>query len=468
MKFEFKKLGPLYQGEIELADLTVICGENNTGKTYITYALYGLFRSWRRHSEFEPTSQELDALEETGLLKIDLRIKLAQTKKELKERLASNFQEHLPELLAAKSNSTLDTRIKLDFIIGEQWQEKEFFDETRSEKGKLLLSINKLAKNGIVEITAAREDNEPIPRFALSQWIESALLNIVLGDVFPSNAFLASTERTGAVIFKEELNLTQNRLLDLITQEKDVTRDIHPGKLFDTVYKQRRYAIPVKDNVDFVNQLGSLENEESALIKEYPEIFDSFLEILGGTFKTSKEGTTYFTPNSNKQLKLTLSEASSSVRSLLLIAYYLRHIAKRGDWFMIDEPELNLHPVNQRRFARFISMMVNSGIKVFMTTHSDYIIKELNSLIMFHQDLPHYASIKQKFGYKADEKLDPKKVKLYMTGTDLFEIDGQKRKKRLNTLSEAKIDPKYGIAVQTFDKSIEQMNEIQERIVYGD
>ena len=281
MKFEFKKLGPLYQGEIELADLTVICGENNTGKTYITYALYGLFRSWRRHSEFEPTSQELDALEETGLLKIDLRIKLAQTKKELKDRLASNFQEHLPELLAAKSNATLDTRIKLDFSIGEQWQEKEFFDETRSEKGKLLLSINKLAKNGIVEITAAREDNEPIPRFALSQWIESALLNIVLGDVFPSNAFLASTERTGAVIFKEELNLTQNRLLDLITQEKDVTRDIHPGKLFDTVYKQRRYAIPVKDNVDFVNQLGSLENEESSLIKEHPEIFKkSYQKIL--------------------------------------------------------------------------------------------------------------------------------------------------------------------------------------------
>ena len=47
MKFTFEKLGLLDYVEVELADLTLICGENNTGKTYVTYAIYGFLRSWR-------------------------------------------------------------------------------------------------------------------------------------------------------------------------------------------------------------------------------------------------------------------------------------------------------------------------------------------------------------------------------------------------------------------------------------
>ena len=48
MKFQFENLGLLDKAEIELADLTIICGENNTGKTYATYAIYGFLRSWRK------------------------------------------------------------------------------------------------------------------------------------------------------------------------------------------------------------------------------------------------------------------------------------------------------------------------------------------------------------------------------------------------------------------------------------
>ena len=39
MKFGIKNLGPIKAASIELGDLTIICGKNNTGKTYLTYAL---------------------------------------------------------------------------------------------------------------------------------------------------------------------------------------------------------------------------------------------------------------------------------------------------------------------------------------------------------------------------------------------------------------------------------------------
>ena len=45
-----KNIGILKQAEFSLGDMTLICGENNTGKTYATYALYGFLQSWSRFS----------------------------------------------------------------------------------------------------------------------------------------------------------------------------------------------------------------------------------------------------------------------------------------------------------------------------------------------------------------------------------------------------------------------------------
>ncbi|ACB51007.1 hypothetical protein cce_1657 [Crocosphaera subtropica ATCC 51142] len=53
MKFEISNLGYIKQAEIELGDLTIICGKNNTGKTYVNYAIYGFLRTWKFNVDFD-------------------------------------------------------------------------------------------------------------------------------------------------------------------------------------------------------------------------------------------------------------------------------------------------------------------------------------------------------------------------------------------------------------------------------
>ena len=48
LTIKLKNIGILKQAEFLLGDLTIICGKNNTGKTYATYALYGFLQSWRK------------------------------------------------------------------------------------------------------------------------------------------------------------------------------------------------------------------------------------------------------------------------------------------------------------------------------------------------------------------------------------------------------------------------------------
>ncbi|MEN8219839.1 MAG: AAA family ATPase [Pseudomonadota bacterium] len=50
--------------------------------------------------------------------------------------------------------------------------------------------------------------------------------------------------------------------------------------------------------------------------------------------------------------QIPLYMGSSVVKSQLKISFYLKHLAKKGDILLMDEPEQYLHPTNQRKMAR--------------------------------------------------------------------------------------------------------------------
>ena len=51
LKATFKNIGPIKKAELGLGDLTIIAGQNNTGKTYLTHTLYNFLNFWKK-SEF--------------------------------------------------------------------------------------------------------------------------------------------------------------------------------------------------------------------------------------------------------------------------------------------------------------------------------------------------------------------------------------------------------------------------------
>ncbi len=304
-------------------------------------------------------------------------------------------------------------------------------------------------------------NNESVRR-NLSNVIGKALKKIIFSNTF-SDIFIASAERTGAVIFRNELNIEKNILL----KEAAGSDEIDFNEILRKVYNSA-YALPVKDNINFIRILEDIGKSTSEITKLHPEILSDFADIIGGEYKVGKEGL-YFIPKSNKSVKLTMGESSSSVRSLLDISFYLKYAAEKGDMLIIDEPELNLHPSNQRKLAKLIARLVNMGIKVFITTHSDYIIKELNTLIMFNKkkDEDNSMHLMNKFGYKETELINHEQVKVYISCKEKVQLDGKLKKTTVQTLIPAEIDDFYGIEAQSFDKTIDEMNTIQKSIIFG-
>ena len=303
------------------------------------------------------------------------------------------------------------------------------------------------------------------PVSMIKEIISDAIIEILFGSFFP-RPFIASAERTGAAIFRKELNFARNRLLEEMSRSD---RDFDPMELLFKSYQD--YPLPVKINVDFIRRLEEIAKKDSFLVKDHPQILNDFADIIGGEYIAGSNDTIYFKPvkvAGRLQPKLTMDESSSAVRSLLDIGFYLRHVANPGHLLMVDEPELNLHPENQRRIARLFARLVNVGIKVFVTTHSDYIVKELNTLIMLNHNMPHLKRIIEEYHYRDAELIKSDQIRVYMAQSGLIPLEkGQKRRSKGITLVPANIDQRLGIDAPSFDKTIDEMNAIQEEIVWG-
>ena len=80
MKFTIKNVGTIESATIELGDFTIVCGANNTGKTYITYLVYGFITlakellDSQRELGFSIPKDTINTIVNDGIIKIEMHL----------------------------------------------------------------------------------------------------------------------------------------------------------------------------------------------------------------------------------------------------------------------------------------------------------------------------------------------------------------------------------------------------------
>ncbi len=85
------------------------------------------------------------------------------------------------------------------------------------------------------------------------------------------------------------------------------------------------------------------------------------------------------------QRDVSLMNASSMVSELAPVVLYLRHVVEPGDTLIIEEPESHLHPAMQVEFVRLLAAAVKAGIRIIITTHSEWVLEELANLVLMSE-----------------------------------------------------------------------------------
>lgn len=262
------------------------------------------------------------------------------------------------------------------------------------------------------------------------------------------NILLIPAERNALHLFYRELSSRRSALRDYASRKNIDLNELLRG------VRHPRYVTPIAHYINWLNRLPELQ-------RDTPGDFHSFAErvkrtLVQGAYRVAKStGDITFKPykrerNGEATQSMGLHMTSSTVKSLFGIWFFLENRARKGDLLMIEEPELQIHPENQLKIARLLARLVNAGLNVVISTHSDYIIREFNSLLMLNEDRS--GRLKSEYGYDDEEVLRPDQIGAY-----LFDD---------RTIVPFKITPDDGIHASTFDKVIREMNRVNDGIYY--
>jgi hypothetical protein len=300
-------------------------------------------------------------------------------------------------------------------------------------------SQNGTFSDQVLPIGQLNQEEIPSLATALSSDLASWMLNIRRRQppiIFPA-------ERIATTIFWRELLLKRTEIVDQILAMQDQP----PQTAVEHVRSQaQRYPRPIRDSLRMAADLEPWSRQTS----EFADLADYFEEnLLGGKVRLSPYGQLVFVPAQRTDVVLDVQIAASMVKSLSLLVFYLRHRAQTGDLIIIDEPELNLHPDNQRLIARVLARAVNRGLKVIASTHSNYLVRELNNLILLGQDTEAIKALRQKHGYDESELLKPEQLGVYL-------------------FRDSKAEPvpvdETGFSIETIDAEIDRLNAVSQEL----
>jgi predicted ATPase len=199
---------------------------------------------------------------------------------------------------------------------------------------------------------------------------------------------------------------------------------------------------------DFISSIISLPGREGPF---YQLVEDFEKELVKGniTVRTLDE---YSYPEIHynfKNAEIPLHRASSTVSELAPLFLYLKYIVKPGSILIIEEPEAHLHPENQRILAKFLVKLVRNGVKIVITTHSEYLLEQLSSFILLSK-VPEEKRV-EKYKYSKEDYLLPNEISAYVFNYD--------KRSNGHKITEIEITEEDGISQDEFLKIHEALYE---------
>ena len=394
VEISVKNFGPIAEGTVDLRPLTVFVGPSNTGKSYfstLVYALQGVFKSFSSFVFFSALIKEL---------RYRLFSPASSPVKEKMERL-------LKKLITAEGPFKLselpsDTRALLQNIVkhsetfGDEFRGtllaelKNCFD-VKSVSTLVRLNEERIANELMVSLKV-REEHQTLwnIRMAVSDsdvifdWgVPDRMTLTSMGRVELMDAGFAKLERwtepAGRRYYLPAVRsgIMQSHRVMTNSLVKRATRDgleCHPevptfsSVIAELMEKIIRYEEDANADDDMRHLAETLESD-----------------VLSGEIRLKPSASGYpefrYRPQGTKA-DMQIGHASSMVSELAPLVLLLRSGIKPGDTLIIEEPEAHLHPGAQTDIAITLARLVRAGVRVIVTTHSDWLLEQIGNLIL--------------------------------------------------------------------------------------
>lgn len=360
--------GKIEKAEITLGRLILLVGENNSGKTYMMQLLYGVTSVIIRHSRLTMRIYEED--DERYLIDSE---SIGEWENSINEYLEQNKEQIVRDIFYRDIPiGRLYMRIRdvdLSYVIRIKQREfvREDADDTILTKAlgyEVSVSRKKSGKeNAFSRMVFGRS----LDRDFVDKHVEETVAADILGMRTPGSALFFPASRTGMLLLYKYFFAEKDTKLFLVD-------DVEIG---NEAKNQLGLSAPVYNFLQFLLRFtpNHLQREKEQKLLDFIQ-----RHLIDGKLELSSDESFYIPEGSEQRIPLYLS--SSLINELAPIVKMLSGIY-RYDTVYYDEIETSLHPLKQKAMARLMIRLVNSGIRMIISTHSDSMAGNMNNLLTF-------------------------------------------------------------------------------------
>lgn len=206
----------------------------------------------------------------------------------------------------------------------------------------------------------------------------------------------------------------------------------------------------------FQQDLNELNLMKIRSTPETQNLLKLFHDILDGEIKRTENKYIYQTG----EMEIPISAAAASIREIAPLEMLVKKVNMAVSSVLFEEPEAHLHPLKQRMMADILSAFANAGAFMQITTHSDYLIRRLNELVLLNtvkgllQDKEFYSLCKE-IKTSPELSLDATNIAAYILRLN---EDGS------SSVERQKIDSEEGVPFLTFSEAINKSMKVQEKL----
>jgi predicted ATPase len=460
-KLKIKNFGPISFGDFNINPLTVFTGPNNSGKSFASLIFHSLTNynsfqpldgNWKDHlskndekyiNDLESSfSEEIyDKIKKYLKSKPDFNskpflipigcLKPLYEKiinrfflKQIENNMTSFFSEDLSKLIL-KDEKTFDiTFNQMEFILKEnkfklkslsagfsvsiEFKDEDILKCKNTQEG-LLVNLEykkreKTLKSLLNDFDFSKIDNT-------SENFEELLKKQLYNDPESVIAHEYAKIIFDSIIGTNLMNISKLNSYYVPVGKTEIIHDLKTVVAFNITDNDFGYSQAQKSlTKDFIKIDFNKKGDFYQLAEELEQ------ELLSGSIEVKIENDIpKFSFLRDDDLKIPSDKISSSISELTPIILYLKHFLKKGDILIIEEPESHLHPKNQRIFIKHLIRAINNGLNVLLTTHSDYLIDQINNHIMLNNisDNKNLDKIMGQYDYNKDDLLDSDLVSVY-------------------------------------------------------
>lgn len=364
MKLTINNIGKLKNAEVVIDGITVITGENDTGKSTVGKVLWSVFN---------------------GFYEIDEKV--------YNEKV-SELEKIIDEIIKENVYKNLSTDYNSFFEIFNSTGKKiaiEFLKENKNySEDEIKIIINNYKKDLKIENISnfVQEINETL------KISDKEIIKVIVSRIMNKEFH----NQINAVFSKEKMNIGE---ISLKIKDKEIDLKIENNEISDVqnyflINKETMYIDNpfILDSYDFEDENHQThlatnvfsENENSVISeikvkKKLNNIYQKLNSVLSGEILENKNSKFVYRKNGED---IDLKNLSTGLKTFAIIKMLLQNgTLEENGTIILDEPEIHLHPEWQLKFAELIVLLQREfGMHILLTTHSPYF---LNAIEVFSE-----------------------------------------------------------------------------------